>query len=293
MSGTEASGTAEPPPLLLPPPAAPAPTPAAAPRRGALWPLWLALAVLFLLLAAGEGYLLVQLQALRTPLAVMQAQLADMRAAAAKPTPLAQLLTAQEDQAQKLAALAAQLNAMQGQLAADHGALTALQVNTGDIGKLTARLERLNAAAAASMALEAGQPLGAIPGAPPALQVFADNAPPTMAQLREEFPAAARAALAASLAANGQAGFWARARLRLEGLVTIADGERVIFGPPAAAALNRARAALANDDLAGAVAALDTLPPNVQAVLASWLTPARQLLAARAALVQMATRQDQ
>ncbi len=80
---------------------------------------------------------------------------------------------------------------------------------------------------------------------------FADIAPPTMAQLRETFPAAARDAEAASLSNNGEAGFWAQVKLRLEGLITISNGNHVIFGPPAAAALNQVRAALANDDLGG------------------------------------------
>ncbi|MBU6398155.1 MAG: hypothetical protein KJS74_08245, partial [Rhodospirillales bacterium] len=66
----------------------------------------------------------------------------------------------------------------------------------------------------------------------------------------------------------------------------------VIFGPPAQAALNQMQAALANDDLAAAVAAANTLNPPTQAAMASWLTPARQLLAARQALASMA-RQSQ
>jgi hypothetical protein len=127
-----------------------------------------------------------------------------------------------------------------------------------------------------------------VPNAPPALAVFADTAPPTMAQLRETFPAAARNAEAAGLSNSGHAGFWAQVKLRLEGMITISNGNRVIFGPPAAAALNRMRAALANDDLAAVISAADTLSPPTQAAMASWLTPARQLLAARQALTAMA-----
>lgn len=210
-----------------------------------------------------------------------------MRAAAERTSPVATLINAQADIAQKYAALAAQVNAMQGQVAADHGALSSLQANTQDLGKLTQRMELLNNVAAANLALESGQSLGAVPNAPPELQVFADAAPPTMAKLRETFPAAARNAEAASLSNNGQAGFWAQVKLRLQGLITISNGTKVIFGPPAAAALNQAKAALANDDLQSAVAAVQTLSPPAQRAMASWLTPAKQLLAARAALAAM------
>ena len=291
------TGKQTPAPLALP---APDPTPEPAPvppspamppakARRSAWPLWFGAG--FVILAAGEGYLFVQQQAHqadKTNLAVLQSQVADMRAAAAKTSPVADLINAQAQIAQKQAALAAQVNAMQGQMSADHGALAALQANAQDLGKLTARMAQLNDVAAARMALETGQPLGVVRNAPPALGVFADTAPPTMAQLRESFPAAARNAEAASLANNGQAGFWAQVKLRLEGLITISNGDHVIFGPPAAAALNKAKAALANDDLAQAVAALDRLSPPTQAAMASWLTPARQLLAARQALAQMA-----
>ncbi|MBU6419749.1 MAG: hypothetical protein KGQ79_08500 [Proteobacteria bacterium] len=280
-------------PTPEPKPAKPEPPPLPEPRaekpRRATWPIWFGLG--FLILAGGEAYLFVQQRAHeadKTELAVLQTQVADMRAAASQTAPVASLITAQADATQKLAMLAAQVNAMQGQVASDHGELAAMQASTQDIGKLTARMARLNAVAAASMALAAGEPLGVVPNAPPALAVFADTAPATMAQLRESFPAAARNAEAASLANGGHAGLWANVKLRLEGLITISNGEHVIFGPPAAAALNRMRAALANDDLAAAVAAADTLSPPAQAAMASWLTPARQLLAARQALAGLA-----
>ena len=289
-AGAAAFSAPEPAKLAVPEavmPAAPATLPER-PRR-AIWPLWFGL--VFLLLASGEAYLFVQLQAHqadKTQLAVLESQVSDMRAAAAQTSPVASLITTQADADQKLAVLAAQVNAMQGQVAADHGALAAMQASTQDISKLTQRMAQLNALAAANMAMAAGQPLGVVQNAPTALAIFTDTAPPTMAQLRETFPAAARNAEAASLANGGQAGFWARVKLRLEGLITISNGGHVIFGPPAAAALNRAGAALANDDLAQAVAAADSLSPPAQAAMASWLTPARQLLAAQQALAGMA-----
>ncbi|WP_298224233.1 hypothetical protein [Acidocella sp.] len=272
------------------------PTPEQAPQKPsrAAWPIWFGLG--FFVLAGGESYLFEQLQAQQannTTLAVLQSQVADMREASLKTSPLTSLINAEANLAQKQAALAAQVNAMQGIVATDHGALTALQISTQDLGKLTARMAQLNSIAAARMALDAGQPLGVVPNAPAALAVFTNVAPPTMAQLRESFPAAARSAAAASIATNGQAGFWTKVKLRLEGMITISEGERVIFGPPAQAALNRMHAALANDDLAKAIATSNTLSPPVQAAMASWLNPARQLLAARQALAQMVRQQGQ
>lgn len=285
-------------PLLLAPPATtkkadPAATPAPAPTAvrppRSLWPVWFALG--FVILAGGEGYLYTQQRAHEadaTTLAVLNAEVTDLRNNAARTSPVTALINTQMQLAQKQTMLAAQVNAMQGQVAADHGALAALQVNAEALSKLTHRMAQLNAIAAARMALQAGQPVGVVPNAPAALAVFADTAPPTLLTLRESFPAIARAALAASLAENSKAGFWAKARLRMEGIITIIDGNHVIFGPPAAGVIDTMRTALDNNDIAKAVAAANQLSPAVQAAMASWLTPARQLLAAQSALADMA-----
>ncbi len=272
-----------------PPMAPPVAPPVAVRRRHPVWPYVFTLG--FVALAAGEGYLWYRAQAHRadsTELAVLRAQVDDLRAAQASRAPAPDSVTVQADLAQKYANLAAQLQAVQAQSAANHGALSMLQANAVDLGRLTQRMTLLNALGTARLALDEGQPLGQIPNAPPALAQFANTAPPTQAQLRESFDAAARAAEAASLSGNGQAGFWARVKLRLEGLITISNGTQVVFGPPAAAALNMARLALENGDLAGAVAALRDLPPSAKAAMAGWLGQAKALLAARAALLSMA-----
>lgn len=298
-------GNSEALPLLLPAPDAAAPstqnptsppphgtndkpTSPAKPRRS-VWPYWLAAA--FVSLAAGEAYLFVQQQmhqADKTQLDVLQVEVGDMRANADKTSPIAALIAAQEQLAEKQAMLAGQVAAVQNQVVADHTALAALQVNAQEISALTTRMAQLNMLAAARMALEAGQPLGVIAHAPTALSMFADTAPPTMLQLKEAFPAVARHAEAVSLMDAEQGHFWNRVKARLESLITISNGQHVIFGPPAAAALNRMRAALANDDLPNAVAAAETLSPSTQAAMASWLIPAQQLLAARQALLTLA-----
>ena len=294
MSETETTSETqrETPIETAPPVPAPAPAPSApaAPRPSrSAWPVVFTLG--FLVLGAGEGYLWYNQQAHQadaTQLAVLRTQMDDLRAETAHAAPAPNSVTVQADLAQKYADLAAQVNAMQAQEAADHGQLSQMQANSTDLGKLTTRIALLNALATARMALDAGQPLGSIPNAPPALAQFATSAPATEAALRQSFPEAAEAAEAASLSPDGKVGFWARTKLRLEGIITISNGDTVLFGPPAAAVLNQAGAALTAGDLAGAVADLQALSPPAQAAMAGWLAQAKALLDARAALMAMA-----
>jgi hypothetical protein len=188
----------------------------------------------------------------------------------------------------KFGNLAAQVNALQSQLASDHGALTALQATSGDLSKLLARVRLLAALEDARMALDAGQPLGDIPGAPAALNRFAERAPQTEAQLRLSFPAAARKAEAASVSENGKGGYWSSVLARLENVVTVSHGTQVVVGAPAAGVIVQARAQLDAGDLAGAVRMLATLSAPTQAAMAGWLNQAKALLAARQALLGMA-----
>ena len=259
-----------------------------APARRSLWPY--PLLALIILVAGGEGYLWVRLKAEAanaTQLAVLQAQVADLRALAIQTRPASGSIAAQADLSVKLADVAAQVNAVQSQVAADHGALTTLQSNTADLTKLTQRITLLNQLAAARMALDAGQPLGLIANAPPSLSIFA-SPPPTEASLRLAFPAAARAAEAASIAGDTKGGVWAHALARLENFVTVSAGSHVLIGAPAAAVIDQARTLLDAGDLAGAVAALNQLSMTTQAAMDGWLTQARALVAARAALADMA-----
>jgi hypothetical protein len=138
------------------------------------------------------------------------------------------------------------------------------------------------------MALDAGQPLGTIANAPPALSIFATTPPPTEAALRLGFPAAARAAEAASVAGDTKGGAWAHALARLENFVTVSAGSHVLIGAPAAAVIGQARTLLEAGDLAGAVAQLNTLSTTTQQAMGGWLDQARALVAARAALVTVA-----
>jgi hypothetical protein len=294
MSDSETNPSPEPVPAAtavsvpMPMPAQ-TPAPARLPARRSLWPY--PLLVLILLLGAGEGFLWHRQQAQATDaaqLAVLQAQVADLRAFALRSQPAADSVTAQADLSVKLAAVAAQVNAVQGQMAADHGALTTLQSNSADLTKLTARITLLNQLETARMALDAGQPLGTIANAPPALSNFATTPPPTEAALRLGFPAAARAAEAASIAGAAKGGAWAHALARLENFVTVSEGSHVLIGAPAAAVIGQARTLLDAGDLAGAVAQLNTLSLTTQQAMGGWLAQAQALVAARAALMSMA-----
>ena len=238
------------------------------PRRS-FWPL-LGL-IGFLLLAAGEAYLWklyksrpddsAELAALQSQVTALQQQPAPAPAAPAPVASAPPPAAPDVGLGQKLAAVAAQVDAMQTQFAADHGVLTTLQANAVDLGKLTADIGAVETEAtadhaalltlqsslaalnkltgqvstlgqidAARMALDAGRPLGTIANAPPALARFADAAPPTEASLRLGYPAAARAAARASSAGVDKHRYWASVVARLEGLITISNGAHVIVG---------------------------------------------------------------
>lgn len=267
----------------------PAPVPVPKKPRGPLWPVFLLL--VFAVLAGGEWYLWTLLQAAAgqgTAVAVLQAQVADLQAQAARTQPSSNSVTVQADLAMKFASLSAQVNAMQTQMAADHGTLTTLQVNATDLTKLTARIAMLNQLETARMALDAGLPLGTIANAPPALAQFATTPPPTEAALRLSFPAAASAAELASIAGDAQGSMWSRVLLRLENFITIRQGTHVLIGSPASGVLSEAGTLLNAGDLAGAVAQVDTLSLSTRQAMGNWLAQAQALLAARAALIALA-----
>ena len=143
---------------------------------------------------------------------------------------------------------------------------------------------------AAGAALEAGQPIGDLPGAPPALARFAGTAPPTQPALRLSFPRFAAAAEAASRPSAAGHSFAERMWMRAQALVTVRQGDHVLVGAPAAVTLEAARARLDAGDLAGAVAGLGSLDAPAAAAMAPWKQDAQALLDARAALAGLAAK---
>ena len=161
----------------------------------------------------------------------------------------------------------------------------ATQYDVGPIESRLAAAERMVRLHAAGRALDAGQPLGAIDAAPPALARFATAAPPTLGTLRAAFPAMARAARLASSPAPA-ADWRDRVAQAVSGLVTVRHGNDVLIGAPSAQVLAAAQERLEAGDLAGAVAALDALDAGAAAAAAPWKDEASALLAARAALAR-------
>ncbi len=187
----------------------------------------------------------------------------------------------------RLAGLEAQL-AQRAQAAEQLGSrMTALEGQSQRLTALEGRAARLATVDAARAALDAGRPLGQLPNAPEALGRFATTAPPTEASLRLSFDEAARAALAAS-EPPAASGVLDSAVARLSGLVTVRRGEEVLWGDAAAAEIERARRALEAGDLEGALRHLSRLSAPAKAAMGEWIARAEALLAARAALRQMA-----
>jgi hypothetical protein len=172
-------------------------------------------------------------------------------------------------------------------LGADEGRLAKLE-KTASEPQLADRTSRIARIEAAFIALSVGQPLGTLPGAPPPLARYATTAPPTDAALRLAFPAAVQAALAAAHPPPAGEPFLRRVWAEAQDLVTIRQGEHVVIGDPAAGVLAHAQTALDAGDLAGAAATVASLSGPAAQALAPWLDQAHGLLAARAALADLA-----
>jgi hypothetical protein len=177
-------------------------------------------------------------------------------------------------------------------LAALNGRADALEKRFAEVESraqaVTGEASRTAALQAAAQALDAGRPVGTLPGAPPALARFATVPPPTEAALRLAFPASAAAAEAASVPQTGGLSLAQRMWQRVQALITVRQGERVLVGAPASRVLAEARSALDAGDLAGAVATLERLDPAAAKAMAGWRSEAQALLDARAALAGMA-----
>ncbi len=140
----------------------------------------------------------------------------------------------------------------------------------------------------AALLLDAGEPLGDLPDAPPALTRYAKTRPPTEAALRLSFPIAADKAQSASQPSTVGKSLGERILMHASSLLTVKDGDKILVGAPAATILGVAQQKLRAGDLAGAVAALDGLDPNAAKAMSGWRAEAQALLDARDALAELA-----
>lgn len=204
---------------------------------------------------------------------------------------------AEQAAAQRIAALEASLKQQVSGLDTALGQrIAAVEQAQQKLAALEGRTARLAALDGLQSALAAGQPLGVslarIEQPPPALTRYGDSAPPTEASLRLSFEDAARVARAASDAAmqpdGSRQGVVDSALARLGGLVTVRRGDQVVWGDAAEAEISRARRALEAGDLDLTLSHVDKLPPPARDAMRGWTDQVRALLAARAALRQLA-----
>lgn len=189
-------------------------------------------------------------------------------------------------------ALAAQqksaLDAINQQVAQMASEVAAAQAAASSTQGFSQRLTMLAKIQQAALALSSGQPVGNIPGAPPALARYAQTPPPTDAQLKQAYPRAQAQALAAQQPDNASAPLGERMWERAQGLITVRRGDEVVVGDTTAIALSQAQEDLDAGDLPGAVKAVESLKGPPAQAMAGWLANAKGLVDARAALAQMA-----
>jgi hypothetical protein len=222
-------------------------------------------------------------------LAPLEARIAGLEAKQQADSQLAGRIDALSARADSLeTAQRAGQNDLARRLEADEVRLAAIERSTSQIPALADRAGRLARVQAIRLALDSGQKLGEIPGAPAPLARFANTAPPTEPGLRLAFPQAAREALSVARPASDGKPLLARVWDEAQDLVTVRQGDRVLVGDPAAGVLARARTALDAGDLSGAVAAVASLNGAPAQAMAGWVAEARALLDARAALAEWA-----
>jgi len=220
---------------------------------------------------------------------IVQSQQKLDQAVAAQSARLDQLQAADKGALDNLNNAVSQVRAQEKDvLAALDGRVGTLEKGAGRVLGTASRAEQMTRVQAAEVALLAGEKLGEIPGAPPALTRFANKAPPTDAELRESFAAYADKVRAVSEPDMANKSFLQRSWLRLQESVTVRQGDDVLVGDPASGILADAGARVQNDDLAGAVKTLHRLKGPAFDAIQAWVDQATALLDARAALATMA-----
>lgn len=184
----------------------------------------------------------------------------------------------------------------QGELAKIEAAQTDVNALEADAVKAAHSAEIQASLAKVQAALETGEPFGDALAAlsekasitpPPALAAVADEGVPSLAELQDAFPQAAREALNASIRAAVAAGEMSR----LTAFIRTQLGSRSLEPKPGNdpdAILSRAEAALNHGDLAGALTELDALPDAAKPAIAQWRKQAETRLAALKASAALA-----
>lgn len=190
------------------------------------------------------------------------------------------------DELAKAGSNQAALKALSDRLKQQETALGEVRADVQKVASSAAKAGRVARVGAALASLGAGRPVGNLPDAPPAVARFASKAPPTVEELRAQFPDVAKAVLAASQPTAGKK-FLDRLWTNAQDLVTVRQGDKVLVGDPAAGLLARAQDDLNHNDLADAVKAVSQLKDAAAQAASDWLNSARALLDARSALLGM------
>ena len=217
-----------------------------------------------------------------------------------------QQITAGQEQAAGLSDKVEALGSQMGALGTRMDALadTVQQLQQQATGREDGRAQAASLAltvAQLDTALEGGEPfeqvlnsVRSLDGDDPAvvkafdtLQANAASGVPTLPELRSSFDRVADDIVHAAQAPDGD-GLLDQAAGNLMRLVTVRPVGADVAGESAAARVARAEAALAEGDLAAAVAELEPLEGAADAAAASWLTQAHERLAAQAALASSA-----
>lgn len=210
-------------------------------------------------------------------------------ALAALQAEVAALKSAGGAQSEEVTRLAAEAEARIAEAEARAAALADSIAASAQAAATRAALGRLQAA------LETGAPFGTALtdlGAaeiPAVLQEAATTGLPTLADLEDSFPAAARSALEAALRANmGES--WTE---RVSAFLRTQTGARSLSpreGSDPDAILSRAEAALVAGDVTASVAEVRTLPEAGLAAMTDWLAVADRRIAAEAAVADLVSR---
>ncbi|PWK56552.1 inner membrane protein [Silicimonas algicola] len=226
-----------------------------------------------------------RLTSLEDALAGLENRLAALEETVAQNTGPGALEGAAEDQ---LADFRAELDALAADAEAriEEANSRASQIEA-DAADAAARAERQAALSQLRTAVEGGAPfadaLSQFADAPEPLTSAAETGVPTLTQLQQTFPEAARDALAAvqTVPQDASAGDRFVAFLKRQ---TNARSLAPKQGDDPDAVLSRAEAALNEGRLADTLTVLDALPPEVQEAMNDWLTQARARTGALAAL---------